>query len=83
LKFLGVPLDALRVLRGGNQKLETKDSKLETILRSFLYTSYISAFMTKPAVEKKTFDTTGHDVIEIVGAREHNLKNINVSFPRN
>ena len=39
--------------------------------------------MTKPSVEKKTFDTTGHDVIEIVGAREHNLKNINVSFPRN
>ncbi|HEY5746762.1 MAG TPA: excinuclease ABC subunit UvrA [Chryseolinea sp.] len=32
---------------------------------------------------KKKFDTTGHDVIEIVGAREHNLKNISVSFPRN
>ncbi len=39
--------------------------------------------MTKAAAEKKIFDTTGHDVIEIVGAREHNLKNINVSFPRN
>lgn len=39
--------------------------------------------MTKAATEKKIFDTTGHDVIEIVGAREHNLKNINVSFPRN
>jgi excinuclease ABC subunit A len=39
--------------------------------------------MTKAATEKKVFDTTGHDLIEIVGAREHNLKNINVSFPRN
>lgn len=39
--------------------------------------------MTKAATEKKIFDTTGHDVIEIIGAREHNLKNINVSFPRN
>src|SRR6187401_2135138 len=38
--------------------------------------------MTKSSVERKTFDTTGHDVIEIVGAREHNVKNINVSFPR-
>ncbi|MCA6079239.1 excinuclease ABC subunit UvrA [Fulvivirga sedimenti] len=28
-------------------------------------------------------DITGHDYVEIVGAREHNLKNINVSFPRN
>jgi len=35
------------------------------------------------AVAKKVFDTTGHDIIEIIGAREHNLKNINVSFPRN
>jgi excinuclease ABC subunit A len=39
--------------------------------------------MTKVSTEKKIFDPTGHDVIEIVGAREHNLKNINVSFPRN
>lgn len=39
--------------------------------------------MTKAAAEKKIFDTTGHDSIEIVGAREHNLKNITVSFPRN
>ncbi|WP_276368486.1 excinuclease ABC subunit UvrA [Chryseolinea sp. H1M3-3] len=39
--------------------------------------------MTKASPEKKIFDSTGHDVIEIVGAREHNLKNINVSFPRN
>ncbi len=28
-------------------------------------------------------DLTGHDVIEVIGAREHNLKNISVSFPRN
>jgi excinuclease ABC subunit A len=39
--------------------------------------------MTKAAAEKKIFDTTGHDSIEIIGAREHNLKNITVSFPRN
>lgn len=39
--------------------------------------------MAKSAAVKKEFDTTGHDIIEIIGAREHNLKNINVSFPRN
>jgi excinuclease ABC subunit A len=32
---------------------------------------------------KKVKDLTGHDFIEIIGAREHNLKNISVSFPRN
>jgi excinuclease ABC subunit A len=32
---------------------------------------------------KKVQDISGHDFIEIVGAREHNLKNISVSFPRN
>jgi excinuclease ABC subunit A len=37
--------------------------------------------MAKPAT--KTQDITGHDFIEIIGAREHNLKNISVSFPRN
>ncbi len=31
----------------------------------------------------KTFDTTGHDFIEIFGAREHNLKNIDLKIPRN
>jgi len=39
--------------------------------------------MAKSAATKKEFDNTGHDIIEIIGAREHNLKNINVSFPRN
>ncbi len=39
--------------------------------------------MAKSAAAKKEFDNTGHDIIEIIGAREHNLKNINVSFPRN
>jgi excinuclease ABC subunit A len=28
-------------------------------------------------------DATGHDTIEIFGAREHNLKNIDVAIPRN
>src|SRR5687767_15838279 len=36
----------------------------------------------KNIVTKKT-DLNGHDFIEVIGAREHNLKNINVSFPRN
>ncbi|TRX53648.1 excinuclease ABC subunit UvrA [Fulvivirga sp. M361] len=28
-------------------------------------------------------DLTGHEYIEILGAREHNLKNVNITFPRN
>ena len=32
---------------------------------------------------QKAVDISGHDIIEIIGAREHNLKNISVSFPRN
>src|SRR5690606_24863696 len=28
-------------------------------------------------------DISGHEVIEIVGAREHNLKNVDITFPRN
>ncbi len=28
-------------------------------------------------------DTSGFDAIEVIGAREHNLKNISLSFPRN
>lgn len=35
------------------------------------------------AAERKTIDLTGHENIEVIGAREHNLKNISVSFPRN
>lgn len=40
-----------------------------------------------PAVAEKknkpVADATGWAVVEVIGAREHNLKNINVSFPRN
>jgi excinuclease ABC subunit A len=39
--------------------------------------------MAKPLAEEKILDLTGHESIEVIGAREHNLKNINVSFPRN
>jgi len=39
--------------------------------------------MSKSTSPKKFTDLSGHDHIEIVGAREHNLKNISVSFPRN
>lgn len=39
--------------------------------------------MSKSASAKKIADLSGHDYIEIVGAREHNLKNISISFPRN
>lgn len=31
----------------------------------------------------KKIDNTGHENIEIIGAREHNLKNVNITFPRN
>ncbi len=33
--------------------------------------------------QQKFTDSTGFETIEVVGAREHNLKNINVAFPRN
>lgn len=39
--------------------------------------------MAKATLAKKTADPSGHDNIEVIGAREHNLKNISVSFPRN
>jgi excinuclease ABC subunit A len=39
--------------------------------------------MAKTATLKKNIDLTGHEIVEVIGAREHNLKNISVSFPRN
>jgi excinuclease ABC subunit A len=40
--------------------------------------------MSNVATEEiKVLDLTGHENIEVIGAREHNLKNINVTFPRN
>jgi excinuclease ABC subunit A len=39
--------------------------------------------MANATAERKTLDLTGHENIEVIGAREHNLKNISVSFPRN
>ncbi len=39
--------------------------------------------MAKSSTQKLSKDLTGHEFIEIVGAREHNLKNISLSFPRN
>src|SRR5258708_9615552 len=32
---------------------------------------------------KKNIDYSGHESIEVIGAREHNLKNISVALPRN
>jgi len=39
--------------------------------------------ITEKEAHTEEFDITGHDCIEIIGAREHNLKNVNISFPRN
>lgn len=40
--------------------------------------------MKTPAKQKKKItDASGYDYIEVIGAREHNLKNITVTFPRN
>jgi len=39
--------------------------------------------MSNSASAKKNIDLSGHEYIEIVGAREHNLKNVNLTFPRN
>ncbi|UII28481.1 excinuclease ABC subunit UvrA [Fulvivirga maritima] len=33
--------------------------------------------------DSEGYDITGYDNIEIIGAREHNLKNVSLSFPRN
>ena len=35
------------------------------------------------AAAKKASDSVEQEIVEIVGAREHNLKNISVTFPRN
>ncbi len=39
--------------------------------------------MARASAEKKVRDNTGYDFVEIIGAREHNLKNVNLRFPRN
>lgn len=39
--------------------------------------------MSKSTAAKKITDLSGHEFIEIIRAREHNLKNISISFPRN
>lgn len=39
--------------------------------------------MSKASSTQKLTDFTGHEQIEVIGAREHNLKNISTSFPRN
>lgn len=39
--------------------------------------------MARATAQKNIQDSTGYDFIEIVGAREHNLKNVTLSFPRN
>jgi excinuclease ABC subunit A len=39
--------------------------------------------MARAAAEKRLHDSTGYDYIEIIGAREHNLKNLDLTFPRN
>jgi excinuclease ABC subunit A len=39
--------------------------------------------MSQSSLQQKSVDLSGHEFIEIIGAREHNLKNISVSFPRN
>jgi excinuclease ABC subunit A len=38
--------------------------------------------MSSTVLTKKVKDNSGYDSIEIIGAREHNLKNINLTFPR-
>lgn len=48
--------------------------------------SVSSVEVTSPIAEveaQPTFDASGYDYIEVFGAREHNLKNIDVRIPRN
>jgi excinuclease ABC subunit A len=39
--------------------------------------------MAKENLRVEKADATGHDFIEVIGAREHNLKNVSISIPRN
>ncbi|MCI0750792.1 MAG: excinuclease ABC subunit UvrA, partial [Flammeovirgaceae bacterium] len=39
--------------------------------------------MANAVAQKKSTDLIGYENIEVIGAREHNLKNISISFPRN
>src|SRR5690349_8356835 len=39
--------------------------------------------MAKSVASEKVKDISGHEFIEIIGAREHNLKNVSLKFPRN
>jgi excinuclease ABC subunit A len=39
--------------------------------------------MAKENLRVEKADATGHDFIEVIGAREHNLKNFSISIPRN
>lgn len=48
-----------------------------------MYYPYLPAMTKAVAAERQLTDHTGHEHIEVIGAREHNLKNISVSFPRN
>lgn len=36
-----------------------------------------------PSISSKKPDPSGHETIDVIGAREHNLKNISVAIPRN
>ena len=40
-------------------------------------------FKSNTSVSKAPIDLTGHEQIEVFGAREHNLKNIDIEIPRN
>ncbi|HZY80392.1 MAG TPA: excinuclease ABC subunit UvrA [Cyclobacteriaceae bacterium] len=39
--------------------------------------------MTRHEAGKQPIDSSGHEFIEVIGAREHNLKDVHVSLPRN